>query len=359
MLDGHNYKHILIFMTKHTVPLLLSALLCSAALARAEVPTLLIEARPVSVSQPAEATVEAVRQATLAAQVAGRVMELNVDAGDRVTRGDVLLRIDAAEASQAVAGAEAGVAQAEAGRIKARSDYERARSLFERKFVSQSALDQARSALDAANAQVRSAQAGRGQASTVVGYTRIVSPLSGLVAARHVDAGEMAQPGTPLLTVYDPAAMRAVADVSQQRMTALGKAPLRASVELPGSGRWVEAAAVTVLPAADARTHTVQVRVDLPPATLGVVPGSYARVHFLSGESARLVVPSTAVLRRGELTAVYVADGKGGFSLRQLRLGERVDAEDGVEVLAGLRSGETIALDPVQAGIAASTASRP
>ena len=346
-------------MTKLTAPLLLSALLCSAALARAEVPTLLIEARPISFSQPAEATVEAVRQATLAAQVAGRVVELNVDAGDHVTRGEVLLRIDAAEASQAVAGAEAGVAQAEAGRIKARSDYERTRSLFERKFVSKSALDQARAALDAADAQVRSAQAGRGQASTVVGYTRVVSPLTGVVAARHVEAGEMAQPGTQLLTVYDPAALRAVADVSQQRLTSLGKLPLRASVELPDAGRWVEAAAVTVLPAADARTHTVQVRVDLPAATSGVVPGSYARVHFLSGERARLVVPATAILRRGELTAVYVADGQGGFSLRQLRLGESVGSAEGIEVLAGLRSGETIALDPVQAGIAASTASRP
>lgn len=358
MLDGLNYKNILIYMTKLTVPFLLSALLCTTALAQADVPTLLVESRPVGSSQPAEATIEAVRQATLAAQVSGRIVEMRVDAGDRVQRGDVLLRIDAAEASQAVAGAQAGVAQAEAVRIKAISDYERTRSLFERKFVSQSALDQARTALDAADAQLRSAQAGRGQASTVEGYTRIVAPLSGLVAERHVDAGEMAQPGTALLTLYDPSALRAVVDLSQQRLSELGKPPFRARIELPDIGRWVDAAAVTVLPAADARTHTVQVRVELPAGSEDVLPGSFARVHFSSAAQPRLVVPSTAILRRGELTAVYVADGKGGFGLRQLRLGEAAGSEGGVEVLAGLRSGETIALDPVRAGIAVSAAGR-
>ena len=346
-------------MTKHTLRRLALVFLSASALAHAEVPTQRIESRPLSVSQPAEATIEAVRQVTLAAQVQGRIVALAADAGDRVRQGDVLVRIDAAEAAQAVAGAQAGVAQAEANRIKARGDFERTRSLFERKYVSQSALDQARAALDAADAQVRSAQAGRGQAATAETYTRIEAPMSGLVAARHVEAGDMAQPGRALLTVYDPAALRAVVDVSQQRLTALGKAPLRARIEVPDKGLWVDAAAVTVLPAADARTHTLRVRVDLPAGTVGVVPGSYARVHFQSGERALLVVPTAAILRRGELTAVYVADDKGGFSLRQLRLGEAVPGADGIEVLAGLRSGEVIALDPVQAGIAAHAASRP
>jgi membrane fusion protein, multidrug efflux system len=337
-----------------TIPLALFA----AATAYADVATMRVEPRTVALSQPAEATLEAVRQVTLAAQVPGRIVALNVDAGDAVTKGDVLLRIDAAEAAQVVAGAEAGIAQAQANRINAKAAYERTKSLVERKFVSQAALDQARAAYDAAEAQLRAAQAGRGQAATAQGYAAIASPIAGLVAARHVEAGEMAQPGRQLVTVYDPSAMRAVVDVPQQWVAALAGTKLAARVELPESGLWFDAAGVTVLPAADPRTHTVQVRVDLPPNTQGLVPGMFARVHFTTGEGARVTVPAAAILRRGELTGVYVADGKGGFALRQIRAGEP-QSDGSVEVLAGLAGGETVALDPVQASIVGRAARAP
>lgn len=352
---------------KHTVsrlPVRVAALLALlvATAVGAEVPTVRVEARVLAPSTAAEATIEAVHQATLAAQVAGRIVELAVDAGDRVRRGQVLLRIDAAESAAAVAAADAGVASAASALLNARAEYERARSLVERKFLSQSALDAARTRFQAAEAQLRAARASRVQAATVQGYTAVVSPLDGLVAARHVEAGEMAQPGRVLLTVYDPAQMRAVVDLAPQRLAALGAGPLRASVELGAGGRLVEAAGVSLLPAADARTHTVRARVELPAGTAGVLPGSFARVHFhgAAGPQAGggpVLIPATAVLRRGELTAVYVADGAGSFALRQIRLGRAVPGE-AVEVLAGLQGGETIALDPVQAGIQAGTAAR-
>lgn len=344
-------------------PISLSALLLAFAAAvapfanaRADLPTERVEARTLAATHVAESTIEAVRQSTLAAQVAGRVVALGVDAGDPVRAGQVLLRIDAAEAGQAVAAAEAEMARAEAGLTEARANLARSRSLFERKFVSQAVLDQSQAAFEAAAAQLRAARAGRGQAASVQGHATVTAPFAGLVAARHIEPGEMAQPGRELLTLYDPSALRAVVDLPQQRLAGFGAAPLKAKIELPDQQRWLDAAEVTVLPAADARTHTVRVRIDLPAGSEGVLPGSFARVHFLSGASARLTVPAAAIVRRGELTAVYVADGKGGFALRQLRLGETLadgGASPRVEVLAGLADGETVALDPVQAGILA------
>ena len=364
--------------------LLLAVALVSFCLpARAEVPTVRIESRALVPVVAAEATVEAVRQSTLAAQMPGRILSLAVDAGDRISKGQVLVRIDPAEAAAAVAAAEAGIAQAQTALANARTEYARARSLVERKFLSQSALDGARTHFEAAEAQLRAARAQREQVVTVRGYAEVASPLDGLVAARHIEAGEMAQPGRNLLTVYDPAQMRAVVDLAPQRLAELGSGPLRASVELPASGRTIEAVAVTVLPAADARTHTVRVRVDLPAGTADVLPGSFARVHFQgapaaasagasvsaaassAGESATsaaagaaspIVIPAAAVLRRGELTAVYAADGQGGFTLRQIRLGRALPGGDAVEVLSGLKGDETLALDPVQAGIQARSA---
>lgn len=299
-----------------------------------------------------EATLEAAAQTVLAAQVSGRVVELNVDAGDRVAKGALLLRIDSREAAEALAAAEAVVAQAEAARLNARAQLQRNRQLFERGFVSQAALDQAQAGHDAAEAQWRAALAGRGQAGAVQAHALVHAPMAGVIAARHVEFGEMAQPGRPLLTLYQPGAMRAVVDLPQQRVAELGAGPWQARIELPDSGRWLEAASVSVLPAADARTHTIRFRVELPPDTPGVLPGLFARVHFLAGEAARLSVPVAAVLRRGELSAVYVAGADGRFVLRQVRTGTRLDGER-IEVLAGLRAGERVALDPVAAGIAA------
>ena len=338
--------------------LLFHLALAGAALAQAAPATVRIEPRLTARTLVAEATIEAVHEVTLAAQVPGRIVALNVDAGDRVTKGEVLLRIDAAEATQAVAGAEAGIAQAQANLVNARAAFERTSRLLERKFVSPAALDQAKAAYKAAEAQLRAARAGRGQAGVAQGYATLVSPLTGLVAARHVERGEMAQPGAALLTVYDPAAMRAVVDVPQNR---IGVGTLRsARVELPESGRWFDATAITALPAADPRTHTVRVRVDLPASADGLVPGTFARVHFATGDEQRIAVPASAVLRRGEITAVYVADGAavGGFRLRQIRAGEPLP-DGAVEVLAGLNGGEEVALDPVQAGIASRVAAQP
>lgn len=347
-------------------PLLIALALASSVRAAApDIPTLRIEAQPLAHIQSAEATLEAVRQSVLAAQVPGRVVDILVDAGERVRRGQVLMRIDASEAAAAVAGAEAGVAQAETAVANAQVDFERAQSLLERKFVSQSALDQARTRYQAAQAQLRAAAAARSQAVVVQRYTEILSPLDGVVAARHVERGEMAQPGRTLLTVHDPAAMRAVVDLPQQRVAELVReggdaGSWRARVELPDSQRSIDAVTVTVLPAADARTHTVRVRVDLPHGTPDLLPGSFARVHFRAGgaqpRAATVLVPAAAVLRRGELTAVYVVDAQGRFMLRQIRPGQALGPQGEIEVLAGLAAGETVALDPVQAGIAARAA---
>lgn len=323
----------------------------------AEVPTLRVQAARAALHTPFEATIEAVQQSVVAARVPGRILAYTVDAGDRVAMDQVLVRIDAEEAAAGLAQAEAGVAQAEAASINARAHFARSQALFAQRFISQAALDQARAALDAAEAALRAAQAARRQAAVARDYAEVRSPLDGLVAARHAEAGEMAQPGMPLLTVYRPGALRAVVDVPQRQFAEVPAAQMSARIEVVDDGRFIDAAAVTVLPAADTRTHTLRVRVDLPPGVEGLLPGMFVRVHLLGGDAVRLKVPSAAILRRGELTALYVASPAGRFTLRQVRIGAP-DADGQVEVLAGLREGETIALDPVAAGIEAAGPSR-
>ncbi|HEY6896321.1 MAG TPA: efflux RND transporter periplasmic adaptor subunit, partial [Rhodocyclaceae bacterium] len=88
----------------------------------------------------------------------------------------------------------------------------------------------------------------------------------------------------------------------------------------------------------------------LPEKIDGVRPGMFARLHLLTGSAKKIVVPSGAVVRRGEVSLIYVLDDKSAPRLRQVRLGEAQAGGD-IEVLAGLAAGETIALDPIRAGI--------
>lgn len=325
--------------------------LSSGALATETSPsTVITQYRDVDQTYATDAVVEAVRQSTVAAQISGRVVEINFDVGDVVQKGQVIMRIDARELSQQVAGSKAQLAREQASLANAKAQYERTKQLHEQKFVSQAALDKALADYNSAQAQMKATLAGLGVAETVKGFATIVAPYSGVVAARHVELGEMAVPGKPLMTGFDPRDMRVVANVPQYRVAAV-RAASSATIEIPSLDRRIKAAAVMVLPAADEKTLTTRVRLDLPEGTKDVYPGMFARAHFVVGRTRKLVIPESAVLRRSELTAVYVVGEKGATQLRQVRLG--VPAGDGwVEVLAGLATGEQVATDPVKAGIA-------
>ena len=301
--------------------------------------SVVVQLREVDLGFPVEATVEAVHQATVAAQIAGRVLEVRVDVGQRVKQGELLMRLDAREAAGSDASARATLAQASAA-------YERTKNLHAQKFVSQAALDQAAAAWKAAQGTAAASGAG-------VSHGTVTAPIAGIVAQRHVEPGEMATPGLPLVTVFDPKGMRVIASLPQYKLAELKKAG-RARIELPETGRWIEVLRVEILPTVDARSHTATARLYLPENIEGVVPGMFARAHFTVGKAQKLTVPPAAVMRRGEVTAVYVLDDKGGARLRQVRVGEAVSGGE-LEVLAGINAGERVSLTPAKAGIALKT----
>jgi RND family efflux transporter MFP subunit len=312
-------------------------------------PSLTVAVRDLPQTVTAEGLVEAVKQATLGAQVAGRIVELNVKAGDSVRAGQVLARIDARTAEQAVAASLSQVAEAEANLANAKRKYERNRELLAQKFVSQAAVDQSDAEYKAAAAQLAAIKANAGQAIATQSFSTITAPYAAVVAATHALVGDMAQPGRPLITVFDPRELRVTATLPQATLASV-KFAAPVQIEIAPLGRTFDATKVTVVPMADARTHTTQVRLDLPPAE-GVLPGQFARARFVTGTAPALAIPAGAVLKRGEVTAVYVIDARGRPQLRQIRTGERVGDGD-VEVLAGLNDGERIAVNPVQAGMA-------
>lgn len=306
----------------------------TAAVAAEPLPVITVKPHAVDLAFPAESLVEAVQQATVGAQIAGRVLEVKADAGQSVKKGDVLMRIDAREAAEAARAAEAQYANAKVS-------YDRTKSLVSQKFMSSAALDKARADLDAAAANRAAAGAGQSHAT-------IVAPMTGIIARRHAEMGDMATPGKPLFTIYQPGTLRVTASIPQYRLKAMRDVKT-ARVEFPELGKWVDAVKVQVLPTADAATHVSQVRVNLPDVP-EATPGMFARVHFVTGQAEKLTVPASAVLRRGEVAAVYVQTADNRLSLRQLRLGDAVGQGE-IEVLAGLSAGDKVVTDPVKGGI--------
>jgi hypothetical protein len=220
--------------------------------------------------------------------------------------------------------------------------YDRSKSLKDQKFLSQAAVDKA---------QGRS----RCRLGQSLGSRRQPEPRqyswrrsAASIARRHAELGDMATPGKPLFTIYEPGGLRVTASIPQYRLKEMRNVTT-ARVEFPELGKWVDGdRRQAVLPTADAATHVSQVRVSLPPVP-EATPGMFARVHFVLGQASKMTVPASAVVRRGEVAAVYVISADQRTSLRQLRLGEAVGVGE-IEVLAGLASGDKVVTEPVKAG---------
>lgn len=325
-----------------------------------QVPVAEVAVRPVGIGLVLDGTLQAVRQSTLSAQASGRIAQLAVKAGDRVKAGQVLAVVDDRETQAGLQRAQAGVAQAEAERRNAQTHLQRTRDLHAQGFVAQAALDMAETQFKAASAGAAQARAGQTQSGLAQGHTRLTAPYDGHVLATHAEASDLAVPGKPILTLYAPQPLRAVVHVPASR-AALAQQARRIDIELP-NGQWVAPAAQTRLPSADPVSQTIEWRLDLNTEhATQQVPGQQVRVRFMTGDAQRLVLPESALLRRGELTAVYAVPAAGaqsGFVLRAVRVGTS-HGEAGVEVLSGVKAGERVALDPVRAGLAGAQAAQP
>ena len=297
-----------------------------------------------------EAVVEAVREATLSSQVPGSVLNVKVKAGDRVKAGAVLLELDAAAAVQQVQGAQAQVIAAQTQETLALQELERQRALFKQQYVSQAALDRAQAQWDAARAQVNALKAGTQAAQAQKGYFTIRAPFDGVVSQVPANQGDMAMPGKPLVVVHDPQFLRIRGDLPQGLKADVEQAKTPLSFEVPGVidvpqvGQRVE-----LVPAVDPQTHTMTLRLTLDKGVSGLTPGMHARIWVpkltpKDNPGQGNWIPAASVVRRGEMTGVYVVNAQGQTQLRQVRLGRESGAQ--VEVLSGLKAGETVFSHP-------------
>ena len=290
--------------------------------------------------------VEAVNQATMSAQTAGRIAEVFFDVDDYVEPGQLIVRFTNVEQQSSLRQAEAALTEARAQAVQADEQFRRVSDLVEKGSVSRREYDQALAAREAAAARVASAQSSVEAAEQQLEYTLVRAPYAGIVTERHVEVGEAVGIGQPLMSGLSLEALRVVVDLPQQ--VAASVREHRKAFVLTDEGS-IEATEVTIFPFAHEASNTFRVRLELPQGQFALYPGMFVKVSFVVGESRRLLVPTSALLRRSEVTGVYVVDEQGQIRMRQVRVGGAFDSR--TEVLAGLREGERIAADPVKAGI--------
>lgn len=314
-------------------------------------PTAVVEMTTVPTTRALAGTVVSANVSPLAAKVMGNVVRVLVAEGDAVRAGQLLVEIDSregtAQTEQMRAGGveiERAIDGARANAVLAEATLRRYGTLLERGSVSAQEFDDVEARHAAATAELARMLAKRDQvraagrqARTFLDYSFVRSPIDGVVTRRFVDPGAQAAPGMPLVTVEDARAFRVETTVPGDLHARPGD-----PVTIEIGGVKLEGRIANVQPGVDATSRSALVKIALPSETArpasapSLRSGAYARVLLPTGERAALTVPESAVVRRGQLTSVFVVGDDGLARMRLVTLGR-----DG-EVLSGLAAGERI-----------------
>lgn len=302
------------------------------ARAAVAVPTEVVQPATIASTRAVAGTVRAANTSPLAARIMGNIVRITVAEGDLVRRGQVLVEIDPREARTQSGAAASAVAAAAANARLAETTFQRFAALRERSSVSEQEFDDVKARRDSAAAELARVRSMAAQADTYVEYSRVRAPMDGVVTARYVDPGAQAAPGMPLLMVEDTRASRVEATVPEELVVNIGD-----PVVVDAGSERIEARVTRIQPRVDAMTRSSLVKIDLPKPMRA---GSYVRVLFRTGERQALVVPSGSIVRKGQLTSVFVVGSDGIARMRLITLGRDN------EVLSGLDAGERIVRNP-------------
>jgi RND family efflux transporter MFP subunit len=272
----------------------------------------------------------------------GRISRVEVREGDRVSRGQLMARLEDRDLQAAAEQARAGIAIAEAQLANSRAQYDRMVQLRERGSVTPKNLEDATSGFRVAEAALQKSQADLAAAEAALDYAQVRSPIDGWVVSQRVEAGDMAAPGSPFFTIENLDPVKVTVQVPEADVVGLEEG-IPASVRIPALDREVEAEIDRVVPSGDpvSRTFAVQLLVDNPNGD--IKSGMYARVLISSGEREVLTVPESALVHRGQMEGIFVVEG-GTARLRWIKSGRGGDGR--VEVISGLDAGERYVLDP-------------
>lgn len=305
--------------------------------------TLVVERRSLPSTESVTGTVEAVHRVDLASRLLARAVDVRAIAGQRVAKGDVLVRLDASDLVARRAQAEAAVAEAQAHVDQARLEESRLRSAFDKNAVSGIEMDRVKSARIAAEASLTRATQSLNEATTVLDFATITSPIDGIVVDKRVNTGDTISPGTVVVTLLDPTRLQLVASVRESLAQSLSVGT-KVGLSIDAASLRCEGTISEIVPEADAasRSFTIKATGTFPTS---VLPGMFGRISLTIADESILTVPIRAVRTIGQVHSVDVVVD-GARRQRSVRMGRTFS--DQVEILSGLSPGEHVALDAAE-----------
>lgn len=286
-------------------------------------------------------TLSAMHEALISSRIMATIAEINVSAGDRVNRGQVLARLDSRDLAAREQQARQSLNSARARQSEAEKDYGRMKQLADKNIIPRSQFDTAEAAYKTAQAEVQRAQQSVDEAQAGASHAVIEAPFGGRIIDRYAQPGDTATPGSPILKLYDPSRMRLEAYV---RESLAGK--LRPGAELAvmidALTTSVQGRVEEIVPQAEPGSRSMLVKVALPERP-DIYPGMFGRLLIPTGREKRVYVPENAILRVGQLTYVWVIGENNKNERRFVTLGEsRRNGEQ--EILSGLAPGERVGI---------------
>lgn len=293
--------------------------------AAVSVTTVTIEPETIDTMVSAAGVLSSKNTSVLSSKVMGKVVVLTVNEGDYVSHGKLLVKIESGEIS-------AQAYQAQAAYNNAKLQFDRIKSLFDEEAATQMEMDQATLAFE-------SAKAGLNAAKAMASYTFITAPIAGQVMEKRINLGEMALPGQPILKIEDNKNLRLEATIKEQdiRFVQPGK-PVMVQIDaLPG--KEIKARVAQVVPAADIRTHSFIVKIDIP-ADKNLITGMFGKAFFSTGKREVILVPKSAIVNMSGITGAYIVSADGTAVFQMIQLGEMHG--DSIEAVTGLKAGDKV-----------------
>ena len=282
------------------------------------------------------------KEANISTRMMGFITNMHVEVGDYVRKGKVLVEISSSDIKAKLAQVKANVLQAEVGVQNAKKDLDRLTKLFEQSSVTQKELDDISTHYNMANAGLEAARQMENEVNAQFAYTRIIAPFSGTVNAKYANAGEMANPGMPLLSIAKTDNYQAVAMVPENQIAQL-KIGQKAKI-------WVKSLEVEIVGTIDEIAVSSKntggqfiVKLNLDKHAHQLYAGMFSTVTFESNrkdDQQSIFIPSESMIMQGSLKGVYTVSADNKAILRWLRIGKQIG--DQFEVLSGLDSGDVL-----------------
>ncbi|TXE16759.1 efflux RND transporter periplasmic adaptor subunit [Psychroserpens burtonensis] len=284
--------------------------------------------------------IQATNSADLSTRMMGYVNKVHVNVGDKVSEGQLLVSINNSALQAKRAQVNAGITEATAAFSNAQKDYNRFKNLFTDNSASQKEMDDMTANFEMAKARLEAANQMKNEVNSQFAYSNIKAPFNGVVTSQNIDAGDMANPGMPLISIETPGDFEVIAMVPETEISEINEGSI-VDVLVKSINQTIKGKVIEVSTSSKNTGGQYLVKIDLDKTDANILSGMFTTVQFPVERKAKtemVLIPTAAIVTNGQLSGVYTVSQTNTALLRWLRLGRTFGNQ--VEVLSGLNSNE-------------------